>query len=95
MKQITLLFAIILSVVFSDISQQESGKNIAKERGKEMSTRIDFNREWTFVLNQAEWAIDFIEKDMAMKPVILPHTWNANDMGPGLIDPCIGSCRYR
>ena len=57
----------------------------------------DFNRGWTFVKSPAEWALDFMNesRDQAMQPVILPHTWNADDMGPGLENPSIGSGWYR
>ena len=63
--------------------------------GKAMSTKLDFNRDWTFVASPAEWADDFIEEARAMEPVTLPHTWNADDMGPGLNNPYVGSGWYR
>lgn len=59
-----------------------------------MSTKLDFNRDWTFVKSLAEWADDFIEEARAMEPVTLPHTWNADDMGPGLNNPYVGSGWY-
>jgi len=62
-------------------------------------SRIDFNRGWGFAKSDAEWADDFIAEgqapsvvrpaltgvaeDNTMKDVILPHTWNAEDMLPG------------
>jgi beta-galactosidase len=64
-------------------------------RGKATSAKLDFNRGWTFVKSQAEWTDDFIAGAKAMEPVILPHTWNADDMAPGLKDPYIGSGWYR
>jgi len=62
---------------------------------KTKASKIDFNHDWTFVKSKAEWAVDFNKEHKAMKPVILPHTWNADDMGPGLVDPYIGSAWYK
>ena len=59
------------------------------------NARIDFNRDWSFVKSKAEWPEDFINEQKTMEPVILPHTWNADDMGPGLVDPYIGSAWYK
>jgi beta-galactosidase len=59
------------------------------------SRNIDFNRDWSFVKCSAEWPADFVREDDRMRPVILPHTWNADDMGPGLSDPYIGGGWYR
>ena len=59
------------------------------------AARVDFNRGWTFVKSSAQWTDDFASEGKAMKPVILPHTWNADDMGPGLKDPYIGGGWYR
>ena len=58
-------------------------------------SKIDFNRDWTFVKSKVEWAVDFEKEGKPMDPVILPHTWNADDMGPGLVDPYIGSAWYK
>jgi len=38
---------------------------------------------------------DFTAEAKEMEPVILPHTWNADDMGPGLEDPYVGGGWYR
>ena len=76
------------------VSAMISGNvNAGTEAAKEL--KIDFNRDWSYVKSKAEWIVDFIEENKAMKPVILPHTWNADDMGPGLIDPYIGSAWYK
>ena len=45
--------------------------------GKPSFSKIDFNNDWFFVKNQAEWAVDFKTDEALMQPVILPHTWNA------------------
>ena len=44
------------------------------------SDKIDFNPKWTFVKSRAKWAVDFNNQDPAMQPVILPYTWNADDI---------------
>ena len=76
------------------VSAMISGNvNAGTEAAKEL--KIDFNSDWSFVKSNAEWIVDFIEENKAMKPVFLPHTWNADDMGPGLIDPYIGSAWYK
>ena len=67
--------------------------NAGTDAAKEL--KIDFNSNWSFVKSKDEWIVDFIEENKAMNPVFLPHTWNADDMGPGLIDPYIGSAWYR
>ena len=59
------------------------------------SGRVDFNRGWSFVKSNAKWMDDFAAEAKAMAPVILPHTWNTDDMGPGLKDPYIGGGWYR
>ena len=63
--------------------------------GQATSTRVDFNRNWTFVKSAAKWTDDFAAEAKAMESVILPHTWNTDDMAPGLKDPYIGGgwCR--
>jgi len=74
-------------------------------------SRIDFNRGWEFAKSDAEWADDFIAEgqaslvvrpaltgvaeDSAMENVILPHTWNAEDMLPGGTSPYVGPGWYR
>jgi len=63
--------------------------------GKPVSAGIDFNRGWSFMKCPAEWPVEFNEENKTMEPVILPHTWNAEDMGPGLTTPYIGSGWYR
>lgn len=57
--------------------------------------RIDFNRVWSFVKSSAVWPDDFAAEGKSMEPVILPHTWNADDMGEGLKNPYIGGGWYR
>lgn len=49
-----------------------------------VSAKIDFNRGWSFMKSPAEWPVEFNEENKTMEPVILPHTRNAEDMGPGL-----------
>ena len=69
--------------------------SLAAGGAKATSSRVDFNRDWTFVKSQAKWTDDFIAEAKAMEPVILPHTWNADDMGPSLKNPYIGGGWYR
>ncbi len=76
------------------VSEMISGNAIASTKTVEVS-RIDFNSDWYFAKSMAEWAVDFNMEPKAMDAVILPHTWNADDMGPGLIDPYIGSAWYK
>jgi beta-galactosidase len=63
--------------------------------GKHTSSRIDFNPDWTFIKCDAEWPVEFDSEERVMEAVILPHTWNALDMGPGQLDPYIGSGWYK
>ncbi len=95
MKTKLIQLLILLAVVSFGCSKKESIKNIEETVEKATSARVDFNRDWTFVKSSAEWAIDFNEEDKAMEPVILPHTWNEDDMGPGLKDPYVGGGWYR
>ncbi len=62
---------------------------------EEASVKRDFNANWGFVKSPAEWPDDFSAEEMEMEPVVLPHCWNADDMGPGLKNPYIGRGWYR
>jgi len=86
-KFIAIIFVFILSVLFSG--------NVSADNEETKGSKIDFNREWTFVKSMTEWPADFYNESKSMEPVILPHTWNADDMGPGLVDPYIGSAWYK
>ena len=72
-----------------------TGGHMSACAGKHTSSTIDFNRDWTFIKCDAEWPVEFDSEERVMETVILPHTWNALDMGPGLIDPYIGSGWYK
>jgi beta-galactosidase len=61
---------------------------------KPVSAKLDFNRGWSFMKSPAEWPVEFNAANKTMEPVILPHTWNAEDMGPGLTHPYIRSGWY-
>ncbi|MCF7956597.1 MAG: hypothetical protein K9M75_12405, partial [Phycisphaerae bacterium] len=67
----------------------------AGDAGKSTCGRVDFNRGWSFVKSDAKWMDDFAAEEKEMSAVILPHSWNADDMGPGLKDPYIGGGWYR
>jgi len=73
LKSTALLFVWIVSEMIS------GNVNAGTEAAKELI--IDFNSNWSFVKSKAKWIVDFIEENKAMNPVILPHTWNADDMG--------------
>lgn len=60
-----------------------------------LSYRIDFNTGWEFAKSSAEWPQDFLLEKNATTPVLLPHTWNEDDMGIGLNNPYIGPAWYR
>jgi len=92
MNDITI--AIIL-VLFALVAPMMTSSAIAVDTGKATSARLDFNRDWTFVKSDAKWTDDFAAEANVMVPVILPHCWNADDMGPGLTDPYIGGGWYR
>jgi beta-galactosidase len=85
---LTLAFFVLIAVTLMPMA-------IASGAGKASSVRIDFNRDWTFVKSSVQWTDDFAAEAKAMEPVILPHTWNADDMGAGLKDPYIGGGWYR
>ncbi len=86
---------LITAALFTLMAALLTSCSLAAGQGKATSTRIDFNRDWTFVKSSAEWTDDFIAEARAMEPVILPHTWNEDDMAPGLKDPYIGGGWYR
>lgn len=64
-------------------------------KDKRKHTRLDFNKDWQFTESFAEWPEDLRDENPHMAPVILPHTWNADDMGLGTTDPYVGPGWYR
>jgi len=58
-------------------------------------SKIDFNRGWTFTKSEAGQVLDFEKEIKAMEAVILPHTWNAEDMVVGNHAPFEGVAWYR
>ncbi len=51
----------------------------------------DFNRDWEFAKSDAEAPLEFLHGEtIDRETVILPHTWNADDMVPGIEDAYIG-----
>lgn len=57
--------------------------------------RFDFNHDWHFALSDADWPDDFLAAHPTEEPVILPHTWNAEDMTLGTTEPHLGAGWYR
>lgn len=89
-----IIFRLSIILLISIVSGLISGDAIAGVKDTKTS-KVDFNREWTFVKSSAEWPVDFHKEAKVMEPVFLPHTWNAVDMGPGKVDPYIGSAWYK
>ena len=85
----------IIAVILSFTSVGVYGQEETLAADKSFPAKMNFNRDWSFVKSPAEWPVEFNERNMTMEPVILPHTWNAEDMGPGLPNPFIGSGWYR
>lgn len=62
-----------------------------------MLTQTDFRRDWLFIKGDQTGAEDIAFDDAAWEGVIIPHTWNADDMAPDMPteDAYIGPAWYR
>ncbi len=56
--------------------------------------KTDFNRDWQFAKSDVDWPEDLRNQSPEMEAVILPHTWNADDMVVGSTESYVGPGWY-